>query len=143
MKTINKIDGREVKVGDILVMKDHVGLGLDTQQGDRVEVLDFVGYDCIKIKTPKGTTESYFTSRFRWPDKPEVDEEPGTYVLILREGKGSYAPAKTPRTFVSAKQAKAAALGMAERHPGQSFVVFKAVAEAFTKPVPKAEYQTY
>lgn len=53
------------------------------------------------------------------------------WIVIVRDLNG-LAPAMKPRTYSTQSQAKAVAASMAEKHPGQEFVIFKAVGKAKT-----------
>lgn len=101
---------------------------------------NITGLDTVEIVDDNGTRAGYYASRFKAVDTPPHEED--TFILVLRREDGTLAPHTTPRTYSSAKQAKAVALSMAERHKGCEFLVFKAVAKSFApKPVePAAEY---
>jgi hypothetical protein len=64
----------------------------------------------------------------------------GSWIIAVAQGDG-FAPALKPRSFSSEKQAKAVAAIMARKHPGERFIIFKAVGHA--EVVPSADVVMY
>lgn len=98
------------------------------------EIVDFNFGDpaygrIVGLKTATGRGTAWENSLVE-AKRPRAEE----YVIMLKED-GKYAPASTPRTYVSEKQALHVATDMAKKHGGV-FTVFKAVAEAV---LPQAE----
>lgn len=73
------------------------------------------------------------------PEAPAAAPEAptkGTFIIVVKNPSGTFAPSTTPREYSSAKQAKVVALKMAEKNPGEEFFIFQAVAKAsVAKPV--------
>jgi len=61
-------------------------------------------------------------------------------IIVLRNGK--LAPATAPVEYVSESQAKRVAMSMAEKNPGETFMVFQSTAAAYVPPAPKAAFVT-
>ncbi len=77
------------------------------------------------------------------PVAPAAPPSPGkSWIIVLQHADGVLAPALAPKKMTSRSQADAVAKSMAEKHAGQTFVVFEAVASAATVPVPSAQLQT-
>lgn len=67
-------------------------------------------------------------------EKVEPTHGQGDYILIVMKN-GRLAPASTPTVYSSWSQAKAVALSMSDKNPGNDFVIFKKIAEV-SAPVP-------
>ena len=53
-----------------------------------------------------------------------------TFIIVVKDSNGNLKPASTPQVLTSEAQAKLVASSMAEKHPGQEFLIFKAVGQA-------------
>lgn len=58
----------------------------------------------------------------------------GDWIIIVENANGRLAPAIHPKRYHSESQAKAVALSMAQKHPGEKFFILKIVGEAFLPP---------
>jgi hypothetical protein len=119
------------KVGDTVRMKDTVhnrdNPNYKHMVGKTYTVHDISG-DLIYVEADgRAKSKGIFDTRF------ELVSSEGIYVLILKGHDGLLKPANNPRTYSSEAQAKAVAASMAEKHPGQEFLIFKAVGKAMTK----------
>jgi len=75
------------------------------------------------------------------PQEISVPSARKTWIIItVLDGK--LAPAPTPAEYKTAEQARAVARSMAEKVPGQTFVVFEATGAAYVAPAPKADFVT-
>jgi len=96
-------------------------------------------------RVPKGIKDNYFSENsfepYKAPAKkavapvaPKVNRKvPGHtdyYIIVLKKGDGTLAPADTPAVYTSEAQAKSVAAIMAERHPGEEFIIFEAMGTA-------------
>jgi hypothetical protein len=125
----------------------------DWKPGDRVVCLDTLGaagwlnlgeeyiIHSIHLKNGtdiilKGQVMSWMKKRFR-----RVRKNAESFVLILKES-GVLKPSLEPKVYVSEKQAKFVAQEMAAKHPGSTFIIFKAYGEA-SAPQPTAEVTVY
>jgi len=134
---MGKID---YKVGDKIVRKkEHLHYGFEKDNGPFVAVfVDNVGFarTVTLDRNPKGGeygSMNWDADRFEKyvePVKPKP-ATPDTYILVLKDA-GVFKPNTKPRTYSTEAQAKRVAADMAVKHPGQEFVIFKAVGKAKT-----------
>jgi hypothetical protein len=111
------VDFNVTKIGGTVL---HAGPNADRKVPAR-STYWFIDVPSLKVEGAPGTI-------------PADTIEIGTFILIM-EKYGKLQPSTAPRVYTSSKQAKAVALTMAEKHPGTTFKVFKAVASAETEEV--------
>jgi hypothetical protein len=90
------------------------------------------------VYKPLGGIDGWKNDRF---ELVKAANETGTFILIVKTGT-KYAPAEVPRTYSSLAQAQAVAHSMAVNNPGSTFVIFKAIGEAFAEK-PKSVINLY
>lgn len=90
-------------------------------KGTTAVTLDRIPDQAI-LKTADGWALDYF-------ELVEAAPVKGEFIILLNQGT-KLAPATNPRSYTSEAQAKAVAAEMAEKHPGQEFLIFKAVGKA-------------
>lgn len=130
-----------VKVGDTVVMARPYtpvpSLGLYwPKAGEKFTVTAIrSGSGTLEVKSASGKSQVWGASRFDLiPAKSEPTHGQGDYILIVMKN-GRLAPASTPTVYSSWAQAKAVALSMSAKNPGNDFVIFKKIAEV-SAPVP-------
>jgi len=82
---------------------------------------------------------------FTAPTAVPAADVPGakrTWIVIVVQG-GKLFPASSPKEYASEAQAKAVAQSMAEKHKGQTFMVFQATGAAYVPPAPKSTFVTF
>lgn len=76
------------------------------------------------------TAHDWDTQMGHFPSRFELAEPNALYIISVKDAKGDFKPNTTPRVYTSEAQAKNVAALMAEKHPGEEFVIFKAVGKA-------------
>lgn len=105
--------------------------------GSEGEVTEAVGFDHIKVRFDGADTSvSVSSNRFEKITPPAVAGK--QWVIILVEN-GVLKPATNPRQYTSEKQAHAVAREMAEKNPGNAFVIFEATGFTFIPKVVTTE----
>ena len=117
----------EINIGDKVKMVDHnYGAGLnyggDYTVSDKNDYYIYInGYD---KHSGMGHNAHAFEVVRKASDK-------GEWIIILRDPNG-LAPAIKPRIYTTEAQAKAVAASMAEKHPGEEFLILKVIGKAKT-----------
>lgn len=122
-----------LKVGDkVMRQLDHSHSAFHGDRGPYTIVKITAKGDVTLDRTPRGeryaVADGWDAAYF---DKVEDAPAKGEWIIILHDGH-KLAPAHNPRTYSTEAQAKAVAASMAEKHPGQTFLIFKAVGKAKT-----------
>lgn len=125
-----------LKVGDkVMRKKEYLGYSfLDDAGPFTVTAVTSSGLE-ISLNRPPANWNVRDHWNAKYFDKIEEVEGADEYILILKGSDGKLKPASNPRVYSSEAQAKAVAVSMAEKHPGQEFLIFKAVGKAKTNAV--------
>lgn len=149
----------DFEVGDLVVRDTAHEHWLDTAFGFDIDpgpyrVMEFKnGGKTVKLdRGPPGRgyqNDPYWTAhRFKLAPPSKVinttpKKDTDMFIIIVKNNIGKLAPAMEPRTYNSEAQAKVVARSMAESHPGNTFVVFKAFGESYVAPKPAAAWVQY
>ena len=118
-------------VGDKVKFNDNTPAYWWAKSGQTGTIMEVYRDSRFDVKVD--TVRSLSSIRRAPADCLDLVETAGTYVLVLRNPDGTFAPAAKPRTYTSRDQADKVAQEMAGKHGGD-FVVFRAVAVA-SRPV--------
>jgi len=141
------------KVGDLVrfVLVDGRMSTVSTPEKYECEITAVLGGDRYRVRFPNipGSTgkpfeTEYHSRHLRLREAPVVASVPGakkTWIISVIID-GQFAPSQRPAEYVSAAQARAVARSMAEKNPGQTFVVLEAVGAAYVPPAPTAGFVT-